>query len=97
MITAVFQHDVHTQIHCALTPQCEHRGSCNLPGFVCACVCDCVHVHMSGNLDHSIMPEPVSQLMHELKVKKMLLLQLGSSNHKSPLGILVWGGGRMTL
>lgn len=26
----------------------------------------------------------------------MLLLQLGSSNHKSPLGILVWGGGRMT-
>lgn len=86
MVSAVFQ------IHCALTLQCEHRGSYHVPVFVCVCV----HVHMSGNLGHNIMPESVSQLLHELKVKKMLLLQLGSSNHKSPLGILVWGEGRMT-
>lgn len=94
MVSAVFQYAVHTGIRCALTPQCEHRGSYNVP--VCG-VSVCVHVHMSGNLGHSIVPETVSQLMHELKVKKMLLLQLGSSNHKSPLGILVWGEGRMTL
>lgn len=82
MVSAVFQ------IHCALTPQCEHRGSYHVPVFVCVCVH--VHVRQPGPQHH------VSQLLHELKVKKMLLLQLGSSSHKSPLGILVWGEGRMT-
>ena len=63
---------------------------------MCQSLCVCVCTHVSENIGQNIIPGFVSQLTRELKVKKMLLLQLGSSNHKSPLGILVWGEGRTT-
>lgn len=96
MASAVFRYAVHIHMHSDLTTQCEYRSSYNVQGFVCVCVCVGAHRHMSEDLGQNILPGFLGQLTHELKVKKMLLLQLGSSNHKSPLGILVWGEGRTT-